>query len=100
MLSRIFYILLIGSALVNVQYAQSPQVDGDEGGAIRRALNDWVAATNRGDKQASDTIWASKVIGWFPEAPEFGNRAAWSIAGLPEKKGRSIFNISDLHRRN
>ncbi|MBD0371038.1 MAG: nuclear transport factor 2 family protein [Pyrinomonadaceae bacterium] len=56
---------------------------------IRKALADWVAATNRRDETAANTIWAQSVVGWFPEAPEFSSRASFAVAGIPEDKGAS-----------
>jgi ketosteroid isomerase-like protein len=56
---------------------------------IRKALADWVAATNRRDDAAADVIWGPNVVGWFPEAPEFSNSAAFALAGIPEKKDAS-----------
>lgn len=56
---------------------------------IRKALADWVQATNRRDDAAADTIWGPNVIGWFPEAQEFSSSAAFALAGLTEKRGAS-----------
>jgi ketosteroid isomerase-like protein len=56
---------------------------------IRKALADWVEATNRRDTAAADTIWGPNVVGWFPQAPEFSKSAAFALAGIPESKGAS-----------
>lgn len=56
---------------------------------IRKALADWVSATNRRDEATANEIWATKVVGWFPKAVEFNNSAAFAAAGLPEKKDAS-----------
>src|SRR2546423_2506029 len=49
---------------------------------IRHRLSDWVAQTNRGDRTAANTIWASGGIGWFPRGSEFTDSAAYSVAGV------------------
>jgi ketosteroid isomerase-like protein len=72
--------------------AQKPGASQDEKKSeaqIRKALADWVTATNRGDDAAANEIWGANVIGWFPKAPEFNNSAAFALAGLPEKRGAS-----------
>jgi ketosteroid isomerase-like protein len=56
---------------------------------IRKALADWVDATNRRDNAAADSIWGPDVVGWFPQAPEFSKSAAFAVAGIPESKGAS-----------
>jgi ketosteroid isomerase-like protein len=56
---------------------------------IRKALADWVAATNRRDDAAADKIWGPNVVGWFPGATEFSRSVAFAVAGLPEKKGEA-----------
>ena len=80
--------VLILGAQVTLAVAQ-PQSDKESEGQIRQALSDWVNATNRKDSAAANEIWADKVLGWFPGAPEFSNSAAFAAAGLPEKKGAS-----------
>ncbi|MCA1817154.1 MAG: DUF4440 domain-containing protein [Acidobacteria bacterium] len=64
----------------------SPSDERKSEAQIRKALADWVEATNRGDDAAANSIWADKMIGWFPRAPEFGLSGAFAAAGLPEKK--------------
>lgn len=56
---------------------------------IRKALADWVEATNRRDDKTADQIWGPNVVGWFPKAKEFHGGAAFALAGLPEKEGAS-----------
>jgi ketosteroid isomerase-like protein len=51
--------------------------------AIRERLDDWVAATNRGDRAAARDVWAPAVVGWFPSAAVFSDSAAFAAAGLP-----------------
>src|SRR6266566_2112806 len=55
---------------------------------IRHRLSDWVAQTNRGDRTAANTIWASGVIGWFPRGSEFTDSAAYSVAGVASTVSR------------
>lgn len=53
---------------------------------IRQALADWVSAVNRKDYKSSKKIWGPKVVGWFPEAAEFGESAAFQVGGVQEKR--------------
>jgi ketosteroid isomerase-like protein len=73
---------------ISLSFSQS-QNDKKSEEQIRKALADWVAATNRRDEAAANTIWAQNVVGWFPEAQEFSNSAAFLVAGIPEDKGAS-----------
>lgn len=66
-----------------------PSDDKKSEAQIRKALADWVEATNRRDNAAANSIWASNVVGWFPQAPEFSKSAAFAVAGIPESKGAS-----------
>jgi len=78
--------------LVGGVMAQGPKTSQDDKKSeaeIRKALADWVNATNRKDQTAANEIWAPNVVGWFPEAPEFNLSAAFLAAGLPEKRGVS-----------
>jgi ketosteroid isomerase-like protein len=79
--------VLVGSIVA--QKLSASQDDRKSEAQIRKALADWVSATNRRDEAAADEIWAANVVGWFPEAPEFNRSAAFAVAGLPEKKGAS-----------
>lgn len=65
------------------------QEDKKSEAQIRKALAEWVAATNRRDVVAANTIWAHDVIGWLPTTPEFSTSAAFAVAGIPEQKGAS-----------
>jgi ketosteroid isomerase-like protein len=77
---------LAGATSLTVSQSQN---DKKSEAQIRQALADWVEATNRRDEAAANAIWASKVVGWFPEAPEFSRSAAFAVAGIPEKEGTS-----------
>jgi ketosteroid isomerase-like protein len=79
-------LILVGGVSLALGQLQSDQKSEAQ---IRKALADWVAATNRRDDAAANTIWGNKVIGWFPAAPEFSESAAFAVAGLPEKQGES-----------
>ena len=79
---------LVLVSMVSLAPGQS-QSDRKSEAQIRKALADWVAATNRRDDTAANTIWAQNVVGWFPKAPEFSNSAAFAVAGIPEQKGAS-----------
>jgi ketosteroid isomerase-like protein len=67
----------------------APPDDKKSEAQIRKALADWVEATNRRDTAAADSIWGPNVVGWFPQAPEFSKSAAFAAAGIPESKGAS-----------
>lgn len=67
----------------------APTDDKESEAQIRKALADWVAATNRRDDKTADEIWGPNVVGWFPKAEEFRGGAAFALAGLPEKAGAS-----------
>lgn len=79
--------VLAGGAIA--QQLSAPRDDQKSEAQIRKALAAWVSATNRRDEAAAGKIWAANVVGWFPEAPEFSQGAAFAAAGLPEKKGAS-----------
>jgi ketosteroid isomerase-like protein len=62
--------------------AQSPP-SGDRAAVerqIRKSIEDWTAAANRGDAAGQGKIWAPGVQGWFPSAPEYKNSAAFEGA--------------------
>src|SRR5947209_10573679 len=44
---------------------------------IKHAIEDWMAAANRGDAEGKKKIWATGVQGWFPSAAEFKRVAAF-----------------------
>ena len=67
----------------------APSDDKKSEAQIRKALADWVEATNRRDTAAADSIWGPNVVGWFPTAPEFSKSAAFAVAGIKESKGAS-----------
>lgn len=71
------------------QTLSASQDDKKSEAQIRKALADWVEATNRRDNAAADSIWGPNVVGWFPQAPEFSKSAAFAVAGIPESKGAS-----------
>jgi ketosteroid isomerase-like protein len=72
----------------------APSDDKKSEAQIRKALADWVDATNRRDAAAADSIWAPNVVGWFPQAPEFSKSAAFAVAGIPESKASySTYNL-------
>jgi ketosteroid isomerase-like protein len=79
--------VLAGSTVA--QKLSASQDDKKSEAQIRKALADWVSATNRRDDATADEIWSPDVVGWFPEAPEFNKSAAFAVAGLPEKKDAS-----------
>src|SRR5207245_2001495 len=54
---------------------------------VRLRLAGWVAATNRGDRVTSDSIWAPGVVGWFPQSGEFSDSAAFAAAAVPRRPG-------------
>ncbi|MGB9180648.1 MAG: nuclear transport factor 2 family protein [Pyrinomonadaceae bacterium] len=73
-----------------VSLGHSPSTDDKKSEAqIRKALADWVEATNRRDDKKADQIWGPNVVGWFPGAEEFHGGAAFALAGLPQKEGAS-----------
>lgn len=37
---------------------------------IRQNLAEWVKATNEGDRQRANNIWAKDLIGWYPGQPD------------------------------
>jgi ketosteroid isomerase-like protein len=78
-------LLVAGSQAVNA-FQDNKKSEAE----IRKALADWVAATNRRDDAAANTIWGPNVVGWFPTASEFSDSTAFAVAGLPEKKGESF----------
>ncbi len=82
MISIVAFFALSGS--ISIALGQS-QDDKKSEAQIRKALADWVEATNRRDNAAANAIWADKVVGWFPEATEFSSSAAFAVAGIPEK---------------
>ena len=87
--ASVFTVLLImfaSASGASAQKASATQSDEQSEAQIRKALADWVEATNRGDDAAANTIWADKMIGWFPKVPELGLSGAFAAAGLPEKK--------------
>ena len=77
-------ILVAGTGIV-----KALQDDKKSETEIRKALADWVAAANRRDEAAANTIWGPNVVGWFPRVPEFSTSAAFAVGGLPEKKDES-----------
>lgn len=88
MLSLLIVSAFLLAGTVSQESGASPDDKRSEA-QIRKALADWVAATNRRDNAAANTIWGNNVIGWFPEATEFSESAAFSVAGLPERQGES-----------
>jgi len=82
-------ITLCMSVIGGSQVVKAFQGDKRAEDQIRKALADWVAATNRRDEAAADTIWGPNVVGWFPAAPEFNRSAAFAAARLPGKKDGS-----------
>jgi ketosteroid isomerase-like protein len=71
------------------QERSQSQGDKKSEAEIRKALADWVDATNRRDMAAAGAIWDKNVVGWFPESREFSPLAAFEVAGIPAKKGAS-----------
>lgn len=80
---------LIAVAGVMSQERSPSQDDKKSEAEIRKALADWMDATNRRNMTAANAIWDKNVIGWFPGAAEFSLMAAFEAAGIPAKKGAS-----------
>jgi ketosteroid isomerase-like protein len=87
-ISVVLYSIIVIAGGASLELKASPR-DKKSEAQIRKALADWVKATNRRDEAAADAIWGPNVVGWFPEAPEFSKSAAFALAGIPERKGAS-----------
>jgi hypothetical protein len=61
---------------------------------IRGRLALWVEQNNRGDA-AADEVWAKGVEGWYSHGAEYGDSAAFIMAGLPYVKsaGSSTYAV-------
>jgi hypothetical protein len=53
---------------------------------IRGRLAQWVEQNNKGDK-AADEVWARGMEGWYSHGAEYGDSAAFVVAGVPYVKG-------------
>jgi ketosteroid isomerase-like protein len=72
-------------------YGQLPRcADSDSAAAhaVRSALTDWVDAANRSDAARMRSIWAERVVGYFPRAAVFGDSAAFATANLTYDRTR------------
>lgn len=91
---RIVLLATLTPYLVTSAAAQLPSACGTSDSVaavrIRQRLQQWVEETNRGDRAAANTIWAPRVVGWFPSGAEFGDSAAYAAAGIPAATGRGI----------
>jgi len=77
--------LVFASFTATLVRAQSACAKSDSAAnvTIRQRLLAWVEAANRGDFATTREIWAPGLVGWFPNAPMFGDSAAYAAAGLP-----------------
>jgi ketosteroid isomerase-like protein len=78
---EVFAILIVLSAAVRADPAGADAADAE--GQIRKSLAEWTAAANRRDAAGMAEVWAPGVVGWFPEAPLFGDDEARRVAGAP-----------------
>jgi hypothetical protein len=53
---------------------------------IRGRIALWVEQTARGDS-AADEIWATGMEGWYSHGAEYGDSAAFAVAGVPWVRG-------------
>ena len=84
-MKRFAVLLALLMAASSLAFSQSQDAEKQ----IRKALGDWIEATNRRDHVAANSIWTPDVVGWFPSSDEFTVDAAFVVAGLPKKRGDS-----------
>ena len=88
-------LLLISTAFAMIRGPQ-PHAQASAEAQIRQALADWVKATNEGDRQRANSIWAKDLIGWYPGQPDDTYEKEMQAAARPQsgKKPRTTTAVT------
>jgi ketosteroid isomerase-like protein len=87
-------LLLISTAFTLTR--PEPHAQASAEAQIRQALADWVKATNEGDRQRANSIWAKDLIGWYPGQPDDTYEKEMQAAARPQsgKKPRTTTAVT------